>query len=404
MSRSFVIRTLIILSLCANTAFAQSVKFTVTGNIQGIQKGDTLRFSKISLPSFESEKAFDIIADKDESFKYSGTHPHTQYYIIQYFPVGTPIDDISRKGMEIIIKDGNIKIEGRRDYIYYSTITNSFYDKELTKIKMLEDSLELARNMIYNAMSDKNQDPKITMELYQKYSTFPADNAAQYKRLESMRNAYNASASNEYKAYLLCTGFAESLDNLEAGYNKLDNKARKSYYGTLLQSIITKLKKLAPGEPAPGFTLTTRDEEKISLADFKGKYLLIYLFGTSFNSVETDPYIVNLYKANKDKLEVIGLTESMDMVNKAFDNIIVNGSSDMKKGITSMLIHPWKNKVELEQYDNKEILDTYSITGIPFFILISPDGKIAARGFFEAFNAAKAILSGAPVPGTEPGK
>ena len=67
----------------------------------------------------------------------------------------------------------------------------------------------------------------------------------------------------------------------------------------------------------------------------------------------------------------------------------------MKKGIASMLVHPWKNKVELEQYDNKKILDTYSITGIPFFVLIAPDGKIAARGFFEAFNAAKAILRGA---------
>lgn len=395
MSRSFVIRTLIILSLCANAGFAQSLKFTITGNIQGIQKGDTLRFSRILLPSFESEKAFDIIVDKDESFKYSGTHPHTQYYIIQYLPVGAPIDDISRKGMEIILKDGNIKIDGRRDYIYYSTITNSFYDKELTTIKRLEDSLELARNMLYNAMSDKNQDPKIIMELYQKYSTFPADHASQYKRLDDLRNAYNVSASNEYRAYELCTGFAESLENLEAGYNKLDNKTRKSYYGTLLQSIIAKLKSLAPGEPAPDFTVTTRDEEKISLADFKGKYLLIYLFGTSFNSVETDPYIVDLYKAHKDTLEVIGLTESMDMVNKAFDNIIVNGSSEMKKGIASMLVHPWKNKVELEQYDNKKILDAYSITGIPFFVLIAPDGKIAARGFFEAFNAAKAILSGA---------
>lgn len=386
--------TLIILSLCAGGGLAQSLKFTITGDIQGIQKGDTLRFSRILLPSFETEKAFDIIVENENSFKYSGTHPHTQYYMIQYLPVGPFLEDGSRKSMEIVIKDGNVKINGRRDYIYYSSVTNSFYDKELTKIKMLEDSLELARNMIYSAMSDKNQDPKITMELYQKYNSFPTTHARQYEQLTSMSQAYSASAANEYMAYSLCMGFAEPLENLEAGYQKLDKKTKQSYYGKLLASIINNLQALSPGQPAPDFALTTRDEEKISLANFKGKYLLIYLFGTSFSSVESDRYVVDLYKAHKDKLEVIGLTESMDQINKAFDNIIVNGTQPMKKGITSMLIHPWKNKVELEQYDNKRILETYSITGVPFFVLITPDGKIAARGFFEAFNKANAILSG----------
>lgn len=385
--------TLLLFSFFVGTAVAQPHKFTITGNIQGIQKGDTLRFSRILLPSFVSEPAFDIIVNSDDNFKYSGTHPHAQYYVVQYLPVGTPLQEGSRKNMELVIKDGNIKITGRRDYIYYSAVVNSFYDKELTRIKMLSDSLELARDMIYSAMSDKTQSPQTTMELYQKYTAFPTENAGHFERLGKMQEAYGASANNEYKAFELCTGFAEPLDKLQAGYNQLDGKTRKSYYGTLLSSIIEKLKKLAPGNPAPDFALTTRDEAKISLANFKGKYLLIYLFGTAYSSVENDPYVVNLYKAHKDKLEVIGLTESMDLINKSFDNIIVSGTPSMKKGITGMLIHPWKYKVELDQFDNNRILETYNITGVPFFILISPDGNIIARGFFEAFNQANAILS-----------
>lgn len=373
--KKLIIIALSLTALCSVTSFAQSLKFTITGTIQGIQKGDTLRFVRILLPEFEGEKAFDIIVDKEGAFKYSGTHPHTQYYLIQYIPIGTPLEDASRTGMGLVIKDGNIVIDGRRDYIYYSNIKNSFYDKELEKIKTLEDSLELARNMIYNAMQEKSQDPQIIMELYNKYNQFAINHTNQYKRLDDMRAAYELSASNEYMAYELCTRLNEPLDQLEAGYQKLDTKSKKSYYGTLLNTIIAKLKSLSPGQPAPNFSLITRDEEKITLTDFKGKYLLLYLFGTSYDSVEADPYIVDFYKRYKDKLAVIGITESMEMINKAFDNIIINGSPAMKKGITSMLIHPWKNKVELEQYDNKDILNTYSIVGTPFFVLISPDGK-----------------------------
>lgn len=392
--KKLLIISLAAAAFCSNTSFAQSLKFSITGEIEGIQKGDTLHFEKILLPSFESEPAFDIIVDKNGSFKYNGTHPHTQYYAIQYRPIGAPVEDSNKKSIEIIIKDGTIRIEGRRDYIYYSKVTNSFYDKDFAKIQELSDSLDMAQNMIYNAMSDKTQDTKITLELYNKYSSFTTDNASHYQRLDALRKAYDGSAKNEYKAYELCTRFTYPLKKLEEGYNQLDSKGRKSYYGTVLNSIIEKLRTLSPDQPAPDFKLGTRDEGRtVSLADFKGKYLFIYFYGTSYSSIESDKYIVDLYKRNADTLEVIGITESQSLVNQAFDNLIINGSPDMKKGITSMLVHPWKYKVNLEEGKNRDIVTTYNVTGIPFFILISPDGKIVARGFFEAFNKANAVLN-----------
>ncbi|MEF9930810.1 MAG: hypothetical protein RR770_00705 [Bacteroidales bacterium] len=388
-----IILTLIAVTLYSSAIFAQSLKFTITGNIEGIKKGDTLRFERVSLPSYESEKAFDIIIEKDGVINYNGKHLHTQYYTIKYLPIGTPIENLNRTRIDIVIKDGDIDITGRRDYIYYATVTNNFYDKSLQKIMVLGDSLEMAKNMIYSAMGEKDQDPKITLQLYTKYSSFAQDNANQYKRLANMSAAYKPSPASEYMAYDICTKFTNPLDSLETGYNKLSSKAKKSYYGTLLSTIIDKYKSLAPGESAPDFELITRDEEKITLANFKGKFLMIYLFGISSGSIESDPYVVDFYKKHKDTLNIIGITESMNAVNKTFDNLLINGSPEMKKGITSMLIHPWKNKVELEEYDNKKIIDLYSITGMPFFILINPNGKIVTRGFYEAFNEASKILS-----------
>jgi peroxiredoxin Q/BCP len=36
--------------------------------------------------------------------------------------------------------------------------------------------------------------------------------------------------------------------------------------------------KLKPGDPAPNFTAATQDGQKVSLSDFKGKYVILYFY------------------------------------------------------------------------------------------------------------------------------
>lgn len=77
----------IFLALTAATALpAQEQKFTVSGHIEGLEAGDTLRFEQIIMPGWKTGDRFDIVLKKDGKFRYKGRQAHDQYYIMEYPP------------------------------------------------------------------------------------------------------------------------------------------------------------------------------------------------------------------------------------------------------------------------------------------------------------------------------
>ena len=59
----------IFLAFTAATALpAQEQKFTVSGNIEGLEAGDTLRFEQIIMPGWKTGDCFDIVLKKDGKF------------------------------------------------------------------------------------------------------------------------------------------------------------------------------------------------------------------------------------------------------------------------------------------------------------------------------------------------
>ena len=63
---------------------------------------------------------------------------------------------------------------------------------------------------------------------------------------------------------------------------------------------------------------------------------------------------------------------------------------ELKPVFKNMLAHPW---FDAEKVDgNEKIEKDYAFAGLPFFVLISPDGKILIRDFTKAFYAAKEKL------------
>ena len=61
---------------CGIPTAAQEQRFTVSGNIDGLEKGDTLRFRQIILPGWKDGDTFDIVLEKDGRFKYKGAQEH----------------------------------------------------------------------------------------------------------------------------------------------------------------------------------------------------------------------------------------------------------------------------------------------------------------------------------------
>ena len=321
-------------SLSAKAYNYEKFTYNIKAEIKGLSKGDIISFEKVHFPWLNTETVFKIVVKEDGEFSYEGTAFHSQYFLMTYKPVSGEKIVSDKDGLYVYIDNsGDILIKGDAKDIYSCMIEGGVYDNTKEHTQLL-DIMSTLNTVIYAPL--------------------------------------------------------EELENFYAG---LDEKARKSYYGIVLRQEIDNVSMLAPGNDAPFFILNTPDEQQISSNDYSGNYVLIYKFGLIEGSVMLDKEVIAFYKSNKDKVRVVGITEDMAAIRRFYEKIVSTKELDdtnIKPALEGMLSHPW---TDVEQIgDNAQVVMDYLICGYPFFVLISPDGKILTRGFHDAFYEAQKIL------------
>ena len=386
---------------------AQEQKFTVSGNIDGLEKGDTLRFRQIILPGWKDGDTFDVVLKKDGRFKYKGAQEHDMYYIMEYHPVNGSAPECDRSGKTMIIAGNDrIRLSGSRDYIYYSRLEGGVYDDPaLAECLAVEDSVGAARGDIMRRIEEANaaEDYETARKISEEFNSFYNDNhgAARSEELISEYFKDNPQGNNYILVERLQKMSYTPIDKAKKDYDSYSPEVKESYFGKASAELLCRLEAIAVGSQAPDFTLSLTDGTTVSKDDFNGKYLLIYHWGMCPGSMQIDPEVQSLYSKYKDKgLCIIGITESIDEF-RGFAEGIPEGTSspsigidDLKSRMDGMLAHPWP-EAELKTgcVRNQAVSETFMITGWPYFILIGPDGTILARDFHEAFYEARTILN-----------
>lgn len=186
----------------------------------------------------------------------------------------------------------------------------------------------------------------------------------------SSKILYGRDTLNEYSSYSL------------KKYN-LNNQQIKKLMPLSLSSIplycniqdyveTKKIDLLTKGSMAPNWTLISLDNKNISLTDYKGQIILIdFFYKACYPCMKAFPILQSLNQKYKSKgLTVIGIDP--------FDK----GSDDIKKFITKRGI---TYKILL---DDKDVANSYNVTGYPTIYLIDKTGKIiyANSGFNEGFE------------------
>jgi len=162
--------------------------------------------------------------------------------------------------------------------------------------------------------------------------------------------------------------FIEYSDNIKNNFN--DNAEVTAFLVRM-----AKLKTVQVGQPAPAFSMNSIDGKTVSLADFKGKYVLLDFWASwCMPCRQENPNVVKAYNTYKDKnFTVFGV--SLDKDPKAWAQAVA------ADGLT------WTHASELKDFEGPTVR-LYQIEAIPSSFIIDPNGKIVAKNLRgEELNA-----------------
>jgi peroxiredoxin len=149
----------------------------------------------------------------------------------------------------------------------------------------------------------------------------------------------------------------------------LSPQVQQSKYGKETQNFIKHYTALEAGDAAPDFTFTGLDGEAFPLQSLKGKYVLLVFWAPwCAPSMEDNKQYKHIYNI-RDTSRLIMLGVSLDIKDKVVAAIKEGGI-------------PWQNMVLVAKDGDmyaQTLLYRYGIMGVPYNILIDPQGKIIGK-------------------------
>ncbi|UOQ72739.1 peroxiredoxin family protein [Hymenobacter cellulosilyticus] len=155
-------------------------------------------------------------------------------------------------------------------------------------------------------------------------------------------------------------------------YAALSPELKSSRPGRIYGDLVQGLKATTVGQLAPNFTKKTPAGKAVSLADYRGKYVLLAFWNSCASCRTENTDLVNAYQAFKGpKFDMLGV--SLDTENNR-DRWIKAIADDHLT---------WTQVADLDGPD-REVQQLYGYPDTPQNLLIDPTGKIVAANLHGA--------------------
>lgn len=344
----------------------------ITGNIHGFGNDTVVAFC-VSV-SNGSIKALDTIIAKNGCFELDIDVPEAlecalysnKSYVVRangkrYLPETSIIK-------VLLFPDSKVTLKGTaRPFIVDYQANGDIFNEEMSKRRssmILLKSSFVRKDLMLDSLAFYKTDRKV-LDGMDSVLTRQKDSAI-IPDIEYIKEYSN----RDLAAYYLCNMPQDSFlkylpflkSNVRSGVFKQKLDLLENNYQSV-HKIKEALKRVVIGAIAPDFKLQSLNNKTVQLSDYKGKYIALYFWGSSFQwCIQGMPTMRTYYEKYKNKVEFIGID--------------VRDSEDVWRKTVRTLEMNW---VQLRNLTTTDIPELYGISAYPTKIILDPDLKIVAR-------------------------
>ncbi len=353
---SFVI-LLFLLASCSQSAKSNEGDeegILLTGKVKKPQPQGHIVLEEITENSTKVVDTLNLLSDSTFSLEVMSTEPgfyRLNFYDKQYVTLVLNTEDDVHVQVDGSAQAGLVEVTGSVDTDYMNKVN--------TIIQQFQKDVNALNNQYIKAKNNGDEQEVAAVE--QKFLAIQAVNSAAVKneirKMDgSIASIYATNYLNPEEEFVFLDSLAQMLE-------------KEIPHSSHVQKFVTQInaqKSLAVGQKAPEISLPNPDGEIIKLSSLRGQYVLVDFWAEWCGPCRKEnPNVVKVYKKYHDKgFEIFGvsLDRDKDKWLKAIkqDNLTWVHVSDLK-------------------YWNSEVVPLYSITGIPFTVLLDREGNIIAK-------------------------
>ena len=162
-----------------------------------------------------------------------------------------------------------------------------------------------------------------------------------------------------------------TLEQLEQIFGQFDVKVQQSKWGKAIRESIELRQRIEPGRLAPEFTLARRDSSLVSLADYRGKVVVLDFWASWCRPCRASfPWVREFYEEYREKgVEIIGVS-------------IDENKASWEKALDEERL-PWPQGIDEIEKGRSRVGGLYHVLAVPMFVVVDKEGKIVVRAHME---------------------
>ena len=162
-----------------------------------------------------------------------------------------------------------------------------------------------------------------------------------------------------------------TLEQLEQVFGQFDVKVQQSKWGKAIRESIELRQRIEPGRLAPEVTLARRDSSLVSLADYRGKVVVLDFWASWCRPCRASfPWVREFYEEYREKgVEIIGVS-------------IDENKASWEKALDEERL-PWPQVIDEIEKGRSRVGGLYHVLAVPMFVVVDKEGKIVVRAHME---------------------